>query len=105
MQMLRAIIRPEKESETVKALDENGFTALTKMNVFGRGKQRGLQIGDVHYRELSKVMLMLVVPKKQTAVAVETIKKAAYTGAIGDGKIFITPVETSYTIRTGLMEK
>lgn len=101
MKMIRAIIRPEKETEVVLALEGAGFPALTKIHVFGRGKQRGLQVGPVHYDELPKVTLMLVVDDARVDQAVKLVMEKARSGAIGDGKIFISPVEAAYTIRTG----
>ncbi|MGB9858459.1 MAG: P-II family nitrogen regulator [Moorellaceae bacterium] len=101
MKMIRAIIRPEKSEEVVDALAEGGYVALTKMDVVGRGKQRGLHVGSVYYDELPKVMLMLVVEDGQVEEVVAIITSSAYTGNFGDGKIFITPVEEAYTVRTG----
>lgn len=104
MYMIRAIIRPEKVTEVMSALMYAGFPAVTKMDVFGRGKQRGIKIGEVTYDELPKEMLLTVVPAKDKDLVVETLMKSARTGskgAFGDGKIFITPVEESFTISTG----
>ena len=55
--MIQAIVRPEKVHEVMKALIDAGFPAVTKMDVFGRGKQRGLKIGEITYDELPKEML------------------------------------------------
>ena len=107
MIMIRAIVRPEKVPEVMSALMYAGFPAVTKMDVFGRGKQRGIKIGDVTYDELPKELLLTVVPAKDKALVVETIIKAARTGAkgaFGDGKIFVSPVDESYTISSGLKE-
>ena len=71
------------------------------MHVFGRGKQKGIKIGDVHYDELPKIMLMLVVKEDAVDEVVDLIKTNAYTGNFGDGKIFVTPVDATYTVRTG----
>ncbi len=101
MKMIRAFLRPEKEQEVVLALEGAGFPALTKMAVFGRGKQKGLQIGPIHYDELPKLMIMMVVEDSDVDKVVNVIMDKARTGFIGDGKIFISPVEASYTIRTG----
>lgn len=101
MKMIRAIIRPNKEEEVLRALDKEGFPAMTKMNVFGRGKQRGLQVGPILYDELPKLLLMLVVEDIDAERAIRTIENSARTGNIGDGKIFITQVAEAYTIRTG----
>lgn len=101
MQMIRAIVRPIKETEVVKSLEKEGFVSLTKMEVFGRGKQRGIHTAEVQYDELPKTMLMLVVEDEDKNQVVETIKESAYTGKYGDGKIFISPMNEAYTIRTG----
>lgn len=101
LRLVRAIVRPEREFEVIEALEKAGFVAMTKFDVLGRGRQRGLQVGAAKYDEVAKVMLMLVVETDRVATAVEVIKTAARTGNFGDGKIFVTPVEEAYTIRTG----
>ena len=101
MKMIRAFIRPEKEQEVVLALEGAGFPSLTKMPVFGRGKQKGLQVGPVHYDELPKTLVMMVVNDAEVDKVVGIISGKARTGFIGDGKIFVSPVESSYTVRTG----
>ena len=101
MKMIRAFIRPEKEQEVVLALEGSGFPSLTKMPVFGRGKQKGLQVGPVHYDELPKTLLMMVVDDKDVAKVVDIITEKSRTGFIGDGKIFTSPVDAAYTVRTG----
>ncbi len=101
MKMIRAFIRPEKEQEVVLALEGAGFPSLTKVPVFGRGKQKGLTVGPVHYDELPKVLIMMVVDDKDLDKAMKVIQDKARTGFIGDGKIFISPVEQAYTVRTG----
>ncbi len=101
MKMIRAIIRPNKEEKVVENLEKEGFYSLTKMNVFGRGKQKGIRVGTVCYDELPKVMLMLVVADEAVSKAVNVIQNSARTGNIGDGKIFVTDVAEAYTVRTG----
>ena len=101
MKMIRAFIRPEKEQEVVLALEGAGFPSLTKMPVFGRGKQKGLTVGPVHYDELPKMLIMTVVEDKDVDKVMKVITDKARTGFIGDGKIFISPVESAYTVRTG----
>jgi nitrogen regulatory protein PII 1 len=101
MKMIRAFIRPEKEQEVVLALEGAGFPSLTKMPVFGRGKQKGLQVGPVHYDELPKTLLMTVVNDDEAQKVIGIISDKARTGFIGDGKIFVSPVDASYTVRTG----
>jgi len=102
MKMVRAIIRPQKTEDVVDALEAGGYVALTKMDVVGRGKQRGLRVGSVYYDELPKTMLMLVTEDEKVEEIIEIISKAAYTGNPGDGKIFVSQVDTAFTIRTGV---
>lgn len=107
MIMVRAIIRPEKVNEVLSALMYAGFPAVTKMDVYGRGKQRGMKVGEVTYDELPKELIFTVVKDSDKDFVVDTILKAARTGtkgAFGDGKIFISPVEEVYTVSSGLME-
>ena len=101
MKMIRAVIRPEAVDKVSDSLEAGGFTALTRIEVFGRGKQKGIKVGNVVYDNLPKTMLMLVVGDEQTDKAVQIIEESARTGNIGDGKIFVTAVEEAYTIRTG----
>lgn len=101
MKMIRAFIRPEKEQEVVLALEGAGFPSLTKMPVFGRGKQKGLQVGPVHYDELPKTLIMTVVDTEDVGKVIGIIEGKAKTGFIGDGKIFVSPVDAVYTVRTG----
>ncbi|MDA8091459.1 MAG: P-II family nitrogen regulator [Nitrospiraceae bacterium] len=104
MKMIRAFIRPEKEQEVVQALEGAGYPSLTKMPVFGRGKQKGLQIGPIHYDELPKTLIMMVVEDGDLQKVIGLIHEKAKTGFIGDGKIFVSPVESAFTIRTGEAE-
>jgi nitrogen regulatory protein PII 1 len=107
MIMIRAIVRPEKCDEVMAALMYAGFPAVTKMDVYGRGKQRGMKVGEVTYDELPKELLMAVVDDADKEFVVETVLKAARTGtkgAFGDGKVFISPVEEAYTISSGKCE-
>ncbi len=101
MKMIKAIIRPDKETEAIKALEAEGLYALTKMDVLGRGRQRGIQIGETIYEELSKLMLMVVVEDKDCDRAVKAIQSSTWSGHFGDGRIFVLPVEQAWTIRTG----
>ena len=61
MKMVRAIIRPEAVDKVADTLEAGGFTALTRIEVFGRGKQKGIKVGDMVYDNLPKTMLMMVV--------------------------------------------
>ena len=100
MKMVRAIIRPEKVENVVDALDESGFVALTKMEVIGRGKQKGIQLENIYYDEIPKTLLILVAEDDQTSKIVEIVTESSITGNFGDGKIFISPVDEAYTVRT-----
>ncbi|MFP4084443.1 MAG: P-II family nitrogen regulator [Desulfonatronovibrio sp.] len=106
MIMIRAIVRPEKTTEVMQSLLDAGYPALTKIEVAGRGKQRGLKLGQVIYDELPKEMIMMVVPEADKEFVVTAIMDSARTGAgsFGDGKIFISPVEEIYTVSSGVKE-
>jgi len=101
MKMLKAIVRPEAADIVADALSEAGYNSMTKINAFGRGKQNGIMIGAVHYDELPKTIIMLVVEDEDLDEVLKIIKYKAYTGNFGDGKIFITSVEKALTVRTG----
>ena len=103
MKMVRAVVRPEKQPAVVSALARANFPGLTKWEVTGRGKQQGIQVGSQIYDELAKTMI-LVVEDSHVETVVESIREAAFTGYPGDGKIFVSPVEEVYTVRTGKAE-
>ena len=107
MKMIWAVIRPESAQNVIGALEQVGISAMTRMHVTGHGKEMGITAGFVRYSEIPKEMLLIVVPDNDVARAVTVIRNAARTshgggpeGTIGDGKIFVTYVEDSYTIRT-----
>lgn len=105
MLMIRAIIRPEKTDEVLAALMYAGFPAVTKMDVYGRGKQRGMKIGNITYDELPKEMILTCIEDKDKDLVISTIMTAARTGskgAFGDGKIFISAVDEVYTVSSGV---
>ena len=107
MIMIRSIVRPDKVDNVLEALMEAGFPGVTKMSVVGRGKQRGIKIGEITYDEIPKELLLTVVKNKDKDFVVRTIIKAARTGekgVYGDGKIFIVPVDEAYTISSGIKE-
>lgn len=104
MLMIRAIIRPEKVAVVMSELNSAGFPAVTKIDVVGRGKQKGIRIGSVVYDELPKEMLMMVIRDEDKDDVVSIVMKYAKTGEkgnYGDGKIFVSPVEEVYTISSG----
>lgn len=104
MLMVKAIIRPEKVTTVLSELCDAGFPAVTKFDVVGRGKQRGVKVGEIFYDEIPKQMLLIVIKDEDKDDIIKIITKNAKTGksgAFGDGKIFITPVEEVYTISSG----
>ena len=105
MKMIQAIIRPSKVEDVKKALDDAGYTSLTSIEVKGRGRQKGItQVwrGEEYKVDMiPKVKVEVVVPSDKADEVVELIRKSAYTGGIGDGKIFVLPVEKTVRIRTG----
>jgi nitrogen regulatory protein PII 1 len=107
MLMIRAIVRPDKVDVVLERLMEEGFPAVTRMSVSGRGKQRGIKIGDITYDEIPKELLMIVVPDSDKDLLIKTVIDAARTGekgAFGDGKVFVSPVEEVYTVSSGIKE-
>jgi nitrogen regulatory protein PII 1 len=107
MLMIRAIVRPDKVDVVLERLMAEGFPAVTKLNVSGRGKQRGIKIGDITYDEIPKELLIMVVPDVDKDLVIKTVIAAARTGAkgaFGDGKIFVSPVEEVYTVSSGIKE-
>jgi len=105
MKLIQAIIRPNKIEDVKRALDDAGYVSLTSIEVKGRGRQKGITQmwrGEEYKVDmLPKVKLEVVVPSDKEDEVVEIIRKSAYTGNIGDGKIFILPVEKVIRIRTG----
>lgn len=102
MKMVRAVVRPEKAEAVAEALESENFPALTKMDVFGRGRQRGIHVDGVYYDELPKTLIVQVVRDEDAPKIVDIIMKSAKTGHFGDGKIFVSEIEEAYTIRTGM---
>ena len=106
MKKIEAIIRPERLEQTKIALTDAGFAGLHVENVIGHGSQRGVihsgRGGESYVIDmLPKVKLIMVVPDDRVETAVRLIIDHARTGNIGDGKIFISPVEEAIRVRTG----
>ncbi len=106
MKKIEAIIRPEKLDEVKAALAAKGYIGLNIVGVTGRGVQKGIvhagRGGQAYSVDmLPKVKLEMVVNDAQVEDVVETIMAAARTGNIGDGKIFVMPVEAAIRVRTG----
>jgi nitrogen regulatory protein PII 1 len=107
MQMIRAIVRPEKVDCILKALMESGFPSVTKVPVVGRGKQKGITLGDIVYDELPKEMIIIVAKDEDKDFLLKTIitnARSGENGAFGDGKIFISPVDEVVTVSSGSKE-
>ncbi len=109
MKLIRAIIRPETTQRVIEALEHIDIYGMTRMNVTGRGREMGISFGEMRYTEIPKEMLMIEVRDQNVSKAVSTIMNSARTapttsrgmGTPGDGKIFVSDVAASYTIRTG----
>jgi nitrogen regulatory protein P-II 1 len=105
MKKIEAIVKPFKLDEVREALSEIGVSGLTVTEVKGFGRQKGhteLYRGAEYVVDfLPKIKIELVVASDQVDAAIEAIVKAARTGKIGDGKIFVTSVEQVVRIRTG----
>src|SRR5215470_3642800 len=105
MKKIEAIIKPFKLDEVKEALQEVGVQGITVTEAKGFGRQKGhteLYRGAEYVVDfLPKVKIEVVLPSELVERAVEAIQKAARTGRIGDGKIFITSVEEVIRIRTG----
>ncbi|HQR51232.1 MAG TPA: P-II family nitrogen regulator [Methylophilaceae bacterium] len=105
MKKIEAIIKPFKLDEVREALSEIGVNGLTVTEVKGFGRQKGhteLYRGAEYVVDfLPKIKLELVVAENLVEAAIEAIVKAAHTGKIGDGKIFVSSVEQVIRIRTG----
>ena len=105
MKKIEAIIKPFKLDEVREALSEIGVTGLTVTEVKGFGRQKGhteLYRGAEYVVDfLPKVKIEIVVSDESVETAIDSIVKAAHTGKIGDGKIFVMPVEQVVRIRTG----
>ncbi len=105
MKKIEAIVKPFKLDEVREALSELGVTGLTVTEVKGFGRQKGhteLYRGAEYVVDfLPKVKVELIVADGQVDAAIEAVVRAARTGKIGDGKIFVTPVEQVVRIRTG----
>jgi len=105
MKKIEAIIKPFKLEDVKEALSELGVEGMTVSEVKGFGRQKGhteIYRGSEYTVDfLPKIKLELVLPDTQAAGAVEAIVKAAKTGKIGDGKVFVSSIENAVRIRTG----
>jgi nitrogen regulatory protein PII len=104
MKLIKAIIKPFKLEEVKEALTEIGIDGMTVTEVKGFGRQKGhseiYRGAEYTVDFLPKVMIEIAVPTASVAKTIEAIKNAAKTGKIGDGKIFVLPIEEALRIRT-----
>ncbi|MCX6651025.1 MAG: P-II family nitrogen regulator [Methanomassiliicoccales archaeon] len=105
MKKIEAIIRTEKLDAVKCGLEKIGMNAMTVTDVMGRGEQKGLEFthrtGKYRIDLLPKIKIELVVKDDDAKKVIDTIIECARTGEIGDGKIFVSPVEEVIRIRTG----
>jgi len=105
MKMVFAIIRPHRLQDVKEALADVGVVGMTVTDVRGAGRQKG-QVERYRGSEysidlLAKIKIEVAIQDERCEEVVQAIRKAAYTGEIGDGKIFVLPLEDSVRVRTG----
>ncbi len=105
MKKIEAIIREEKLEAVKKALEENSYFGMTVSEVSGRGRQKGIplqwRVGEYRVDLLPKLKIELVILDEDVPTAIDAIIRNARTGEIGDGKIFVLPVDSVVRVRTG----
>ena len=108
MQLIKAIIRPNKVDDVKEALEKIGVAGMTVTEVRGHGQQKGhtavYRGKEYAVSLLPKMSIETVVADSVVEMAIKAIATAARTGEIGDGRVFVTPVAFSYKIRTGERE-
>ncbi len=104
LKKIEAIIREDKVADVTDALAEIGIVGLNMFEVRGRGRQGGIQLvgraGTYQVTLLPKIQINIVLSDRNLEDAIETIRKAAFTGEPGDGILFVTPVEDVIRVRT-----
>jgi nitrogen regulatory protein P-II 2 len=105
MKLITAVIRPSRLEDVRKSLEEIGIHGLTVTEVRGHGRQKGhteVFRGKEYVVDLlPKIRLEIALPDEKVDQTVEAIEKASKTGDVGDGKIFVVPVDECVRIRTG----
>jgi nitrogen regulatory protein P-II 1 len=105
MKKIEAIIRQERLGSVKAALEKRGIVGITVTEVSGRGRQKGIALqwraGEYRVDFLPKLKLEIVVKDRDVDKIIQYIAKSAWTGKVGDGKIFVSPVEKVVRIRTG----
>src|SRR5262249_17901399 len=108
MQLIKAIVRPNKVDDVKAALEKMAVSGMTVTEVRGHGQQKGhtaiYRGKEYNVSLLPKMQIETVVTESLLEATIEAIVAAARTGEIGDGRVFVTPVESSYKIRTGERE-
>jgi nitrogen regulatory protein PII len=108
MKLIKSIVRPHKVDDVREALEKLSIAGMTVTDVRGHGRQKGLTAvyrgKDYSVSKLPQVGLEVVVPDSVVDEVIEAVMAAARTGEIGDGRVFVLPVEQSYNIRTGARE-
>ena len=104
MKKIEAIIRPEKLEDVKAALEDWGILTMTVTQVSGRGRQKGIALqwraGEYRVEFLPKIKLEIVLSDDECKTAVDVICKSARTGKVGDGMIFVLPVDSTMRVRT-----
>jgi nitrogen regulatory protein P-II 1 len=105
MLKIEAVIKPSRLAEVQEALVAAGIVGMTVTEVQGFGRQKGhkemYRGAEYSVQFIPKVMITLVVPDASAGVAMDAIQKGAFSGKIGDGKIFVSPIVSALRIRTG----
>ena len=105
MKKIEAIIREERLEAVRKALDDSGYFGMTVTEVCGRGRQRGIPLqwraGEYRVDLLPKLKVELIILDEDLPKTLNAITSAARTGEMGDGKIFVIPIDDAIRVRTG----
>jgi nitrogen regulatory protein P-II 1 len=105
MKMIEAIVREEKLGPVRKALEDIGYQGMTITEVTGRGKQGGVKlqwrVGDYKVDFLPKIKIEVVVLDEDVSKVLNAITSCARSGEMGDGKIFVIPIDNAVRVRTG----
>ena len=105
MKLIKCIVRPNKVDEVKDALSKLSVSGMTVSEVRGHGKQKGhtaiYRGKEYNVSLLPKMEIEVVVPDRMVSDCIKAVIEAARTGEIGDGRVFVMPVEQSHKIRTG----
>ena len=105
MKLIKSVIRPNKVDEVRQALERLNLAGMTVTDVRGHGRQKGhtavYRGKEYEVSLLPKVEIEVVIPDDVVEEVIQAIIQAARTGEIGDGRVFVLPIEAGYNIRTG----